>query len=126
MPAHWPRRGDYIRRRRGHKDRRRRDSTGRAHGPRSLSMSSVSADTYRRIDNEVYNREGDLWWQKDTVLHLLKTSVNPALVGYFRRMLFEELKLRPVGETALDVRCGRGIFCQEIAPIGIQATLVDP
>jgi 2-polyprenyl-6-hydroxyphenyl methylase/3-demethylubiquinone-9 3-methyltransferase len=89
-------------------------------------MSSVSADTYRRIDNDVYNREGDLWWQKDTVLHLLKTSVNPARVGYFRRMLFEELKLRPVGKRALEVGCGGGILCEEIARMGFKATGVDP
>ena len=89
-------------------------------------MSSVSADTYRRIDNEVYNREGDLWWQKDTVLHLLKTSVNPARVGYFRRMLFEELKLRSVGKTALEVGCGGGILCEEIARMGFKTTGVDP
>src|SRR5260370_12850003 len=126
MPAHRPRRGDYIRRRGGHEDCRRRNSTERAHGPRSLSMSSVSADTYRRIDNDVYNREGDLWWQKDTVLHLLKTSINPARVGYFRRMLFEELKLRPVGKTALEVGCGGGILCEEIARMGFKATGVDP
>src|SRR5260370_36428094 len=89
-------------------------------------MSSVSADTYRRIDNDVYNREGALWWQKDTVLHLLKTSVNPARVGYFRRMLFEELKLRPVGRTALEVGCGGGILCEGIARMRVKATGVDP
>ena len=34
---------------------------------------------YDRIDNSIYHAENDQWWQTDSVLYLLKTSVTGAL-----------------------------------------------
>ena len=63
---------------------------------------------YDRIDNSIYHAENDQWWQPDSVLYLLKTSVNPVRVGYFAKKLFNELKLAPHGSAALEVGCGGG------------------
>ena len=81
---------------------------------------------YDRIDNSIYHAENDPWWQPDSVLHLLKTSINPVRVGYFAKKLFSELNIAPLGSAALEVGCGGGIFCEEIARMGFDATGIDP
>ena len=81
---------------------------------------------YDRIDNSIYHAENDPWWQPDSVLHLLKTSINPVRVGYFAKKLFNELNIAPQGRAALEVGCGGGIFCEEIARMGFDATGIDP
>ena len=90
------------------------------------AIAPVSQDVFNQINNRVYDAAGDIWWQADTVLHLLKTSVNPARVGYFKRVLFESLGVNPAGKAALEVGCGGGILCEEIARAGFVTTGVDP
>ena len=79
-----------------------------------------------RIDNSIYHAENDQWWQPDSALYLLKTSINPVRVGYFANKLFNELKIEPQGSAALEVGCGGGILCEEIARMGFAATGIDP
>lgn len=81
---------------------------------------------YDRIDNALYNAENDQWWQPDSGLYLLKTSINPVRVGYFKKQLFNELKIAPLGSVALEVGCGGGILCEEIARMGFDVTGIDP
>ena len=50
-------------------------------------MEKIKKEVYDKIDNNLYNAEGDIWWKPDTMLHLLKTSVNPCRVGYFQKLL---------------------------------------
>lgn len=78
-----------------------------------------------RIDNDLYNAEGDNWWQPDSALYLLRTSVNPVRIGYFRKK-FDELKIDPHGKAALEVGCGGGILCEEIARMGFEVSGIDP
>lgn len=89
-------------------------------------MQPTSDDVYKKINNSVYNEQGDIWWDENQTLHLLKTTVNPARVGYFRRILDEVLKLDTRGTEALDVGCGGGIVGEEFARMGFQVTGIDP
>jgi 2-polyprenyl-6-hydroxyphenyl methylase/3-demethylubiquinone-9 3-methyltransferase len=88
-------------------------------------MKAVSKDIYSRIDNDLYNAESNTWWDPNNVLYLLKTSVNPLRVDYAKRKL-AELKMDPKGKKALEVGCGGGILCEEIALIGFDTTGIDP
>ncbi|MBV6443030.1 MAG: 3-demethylubiquinone-9 3-O-methyltransferase [Haliscomenobacteraceae bacterium CHB4] len=88
-------------------------------------MEKITQTIYDRIDNEVYNSEGDIWWRPDSVLHLLKTSVNPCRVGYFQRHI-QQLGINPQGKTALEVGSGGGILSEEICRMGFKTTGIDP
>jgi 2-polyprenyl-6-hydroxyphenyl methylase/3-demethylubiquinone-9 3-methyltransferase len=89
-------------------------------------MKAVSEEIYSRIDNDLYNAESNTWWDPKNVLYLLKTSVNPVRVGYAHRKLFDELHIDPIGKKALEVGCGGGILCEEIAQMGFETTGIDP
>jgi 2-polyprenyl-6-hydroxyphenyl methylase / 3-demethylubiquinone-9 3-methyltransferase len=78
------------------------------------------------IDNDLYNRLSETWWDENEPLSLLRTVINPARIGYFQRILIDELQRDPVGMTALDVGCGGGILAEEFARLGCAVTGVDP
>src|SRR5678815_1949874 len=82
-------------------------------------------EIYKKIDNDLYNAEGDIWWKSDTVLHLLKTSVNPWRVGY-QENVTRQLGFDPKGKKALEVGSGGGILTEEIARMGFITTGIDP
>ena len=89
-------------------------------------MRATSDEVYKQIDNALYNEQGDTWWDENQCLHLLKSSVNPARVGYFRRLLDQLLKFDYRGAAALDVGCGGGILAEEFAGMGFRVTGIDP
>ena len=78
------------------------------------------------VDNQLYDRLADTWWNDNSVLSLLRTSVNPARFGYMRRVLVEELGIDPRGKTALDVGSGGGLLAEEFARLGCRVTGIDP
>ena len=78
------------------------------------------------VDNELYNRPGDIWWDEDEVLSMLRTMLNPARFGYFRQALTERLKLDLQGKATLDIGCGGGILAEEFARLGCRVTGIDP
>jgi hypothetical protein len=67
------------------------------------------------VDNELYDRLSETWWNDDSVLSLLRTSINPARFGYMRRVLVDELGIGPQGKTALDIGSGGGLLAEEFA-----------
>jgi 2-polyprenyl-6-hydroxyphenyl methylase/3-demethylubiquinone-9 3-methyltransferase len=77
------------------------------------------------IDNELYDRFAETWWDEDENLALLRTGVNPARLGYMRRVLVEELAVEPRGKRCLDVGCGGGLLAEEFAKLGCRVTGVD-
>ena len=88
-------------------------------------MQPTSDEVYKQINNAVYNEQGNTWWDEDHCLHLLKSSVNPVRVGYFRRLLHQVLEFDERG-AALDVGCGGGILAKEFAAMGFCVTGIDP
>jgi 2-polyprenyl-6-hydroxyphenyl methylase / 3-demethylubiquinone-9 3-methyltransferase len=77
------------------------------------------------VDNDLYDRMADTWWDERGFLHAL-VALNPARFGYMRRVLVEELCLAPVGLSVLDVGCGGGLLAEEFARLGCRVTGVDP
>jgi len=89
-------------------------------------MPAISDEVYKQINNALYNEQGNTWWDENQCLHLLKSSVNPVRVGYFRRLLDEVLEFDYHGATALDVGCCGGILAEEFAGMGFRVTGIDP
>lgn len=56
---------------------------------------------------------------------MLKTSVNPARMGYFGRVLSEQ-RIDLPNSTLLDVGCGGGILAEAFAELGMPVTGIDP
>jgi 2-polyprenyl-6-hydroxyphenyl methylase / 3-demethylubiquinone-9 3-methyltransferase len=77
------------------------------------------------VDNAVYDRMADSWWDEVGFLHAL-AALNPARFGYMRRMLVGELGLATVGLHVLDIGCGGGLLAEEFARLGCVVTGVDP
>lgn len=78
------------------------------------------------MDNTLYDRFPDAWWDERGFLNFLHTGLNPARVGYFRRVLLDELALAPAGRTALEVGCGGGLLTEQIARLRFTTTGLDP
>ena len=77
------------------------------------------------VDNEIYNRPGDIWWDEREPLNAIRTAINPARLHYFTRV-FKELGVDPAGKTVVDIGCGGGLFAEEFARMGAQVIGVDP
>jgi 2-polyprenyl-6-hydroxyphenyl methylase / 3-demethylubiquinone-9 3-methyltransferase len=78
------------------------------------------------IDNTLYDRLASTWWEEDENMALLRTGMNPARLGYMRRVLREDLGLDPEGLRCLDVGCGGGLLAEEFARLGCRVVGVDP
>jgi 2-polyprenyl-6-hydroxyphenyl methylase/3-demethylubiquinone-9 3-methyltransferase len=77
------------------------------------------------VDNAIYDRLADSWWDERGFLFTLK-ALNPARFGYMRRVLLDDLRLAPAGRRVLDVGCGGGFLAEEFARLGFRVTGVDP
>lgn len=77
------------------------------------------------VDNQIYNQPGDIWWDEREPLSTLRTMLNPARFGYFRKVL-AGLGVDPQGAETLDVGCGGGLLAEEFAGLGCRVTGIDP
>lgn len=89
-------------------------------------MRATPHEIYKQINNAFYSEQADKWWDENQFLYLLKSSVNPARAGYFRRLLHDVFNLDCGGTQALDVGCGGGILAEEFARMGFLVTGIDP
>ncbi|HUQ20826.1 MAG TPA: bifunctional 2-polyprenyl-6-hydroxyphenol methylase/3-demethylubiquinol 3-O-methyltransferase UbiG [Gemmatimonadaceae bacterium] len=79
----------------------------------------------REIDNGLYDRLADTWWNANAFLNLLESTINPWRLRYFERVI-TQLEIDPHRAHALDVGCGGGILAESLASMGFSVTGVDP
>jgi ubiquinone biosynthesis O-methyltransferase len=85
----------------------------------------ISPEIYARIDNGLYDTQSDSWWRPESAFYQLKISFNPVRIAYAARVL-ARLGIEANGKSALEVGCGGGILCEEIACLGFDSTGIDP
>lgn len=78
------------------------------------------------IDNEIYDRIGQTWWDERSPLNILHGSMTPGRFAYFREVLTRQHNGRAAGLRAVDVGCGGGFLAEEFARLGFDVTGVDP
>lgn len=76
------------------------------------------------IDNDVYDRMADTWWDEQGFLHAIRTMLNPARVEYLRGVLDDTFGDREI--SVLDIGCGGGLLAEEIASDRRAVTGMDP
>jgi 2-polyprenyl-6-hydroxyphenyl methylase / 3-demethylubiquinone-9 3-methyltransferase len=99
------------------------------HTKQTFGTAGKASNGYVRpmpVDNQLYDRLSDTWWDEDSNMAILRTAVNPGRVGYIRRILLDELGIDAHGKRALDVGCGGGLLAEEVARLGFRVTGVDP
>jgi 2-polyprenyl-6-hydroxyphenyl methylase/3-demethylubiquinone-9 3-methyltransferase len=78
-----------------------------------------------RIDNQIYDRIGDGWWDEDNPLNLLQGSFTPGRFAYFRDVL-ERTGRDPAGRRVVDIGSGGGFLAEEFARLGCRVIGLDP
>jgi 2-polyprenyl-6-hydroxyphenyl methylase/3-demethylubiquinone-9 3-methyltransferase len=86
----------------------------------------VSKEVPVAIDNDVYNRLGNTWWDEDNVLNMLHGSCTPGRMAYFRSVLERRVNGEYGDLRALDIGCGCGFLAEEFSRLGFQVTGIDP
>ena len=66
------------------------------------------------IDNDVYNRDGEGWWEEDNPLNILHGSITPGRFAYFREVLTDRLGPDLRDLRALDIGCGGGFLAESL------------
>jgi 2-polyprenyl-6-hydroxyphenyl methylase/3-demethylubiquinone-9 3-methyltransferase len=89
-------------------------------------MKKVSDKIYSRINNDIYNAQGDRWWQTDFSLNLIRTLYNPFRVGYAMEIIERLIDVSNEKISVLEVGCGGGILAEEFAGMGFITTGIDP
>jgi 2-polyprenyl-6-hydroxyphenyl methylase/3-demethylubiquinone-9 3-methyltransferase len=93
---------------------------------RHSQMKNLTLEVYNRIDNKIYNTKQAGWWETDSPFHLIKLLLNPVRINYIQKKLTEQFPLGLTGKIALEVGCGGGILCEDIAKMGVDVTGIDP
>ncbi len=78
------------------------------------------------IDNEVYDRIGESWWDEGNPLNVLHGSITPARFAYFRDVLVRQRNGQLSGLQTLDIGCGGGFLAEEFARLGCDVVGIDP
>jgi 2-polyprenyl-6-hydroxyphenyl methylase / 3-demethylubiquinone-9 3-methyltransferase len=88
-------------------------------------MHTIPEEIYSRIDNDIYNVDGDRWWQPGFSLNLIRILFNPFRVDYAKKIC-GQLIINSHEINVLEVGCGGGILAEEISKMGFITTGIDP
>lgn len=86
----------------------------------------VLPDPNNQIDNSFYDSNQVGWWDEESPMHLMKVLLNPVRISYIKRKLTEYFPSGYLDKIALEVGCGGGILCEDIARLGIKIAAIDP
>ncbi|WNG46519.1 3-demethylubiquinone-9 3-O-methyltransferase [Archangium minus] len=75
------------------------------------------------VNNAMYDQMN--WWNDDSSVSLLSTSINPCRISYFHDVLSSRIGLQPSKVRVLDVGCGGGLLAEEFSKKGWKVTGVD-
>ncbi len=89
-------------------------------------MAKTSEVTNRFINNTLYEKDGERWWQENNSFYTLKVSVIPVRLNFIRRHLQLPQEAESLRWRALEVGCGGGLLTEEIAKMGFITTGIDP
>jgi 2-polyprenyl-6-hydroxyphenyl methylase/3-demethylubiquinone-9 3-methyltransferase len=89
-------------------------------------MKKAAHGNRHSIDNALYDTVGEGWWQPDSPLYLIQSSLNPARIDYFKRKLIIDPNVLLQRRSALEIGCGGGLLCEEITRLGFHVTGIDP
>lgn len=78
------------------------------------------------IDNDIYNRMGETWWNEDNPLVMLHGSVTSGRMAYFKDVLSRRIDKPIEGLSALDIGSGAGFLAEEFAAMGFRVVGVEP
>lgn len=88
-------------------------------------MQRIPEEIYKRIDNDIYDKEGVKWWHTDFSLNLIRILYNPFRLDYAKKIL-KQYEINPIEKYALEVGCGGGLLTEEIARLGFMTEGIDP
>jgi 2-polyprenyl-6-hydroxyphenyl methylase / 3-demethylubiquinone-9 3-methyltransferase len=96
-----------------------------AHQPGRIKLFRTPRSRPVPVDNEIYNSPGDIWWNEDQPLNVIRTALNPARVRYFTSVL-TSYGIDLAGQLAVDVGCGGGLLAEEMTRLGATVIGIDP
>jgi 2-polyprenyl-6-hydroxyphenyl methylase/3-demethylubiquinone-9 3-methyltransferase len=77
------------------------------------------------VDNDLYNRLSDTWWDDAGFLNIMQSALNPVRVPFLERQLRTRFPILE-GLRVLDVGCGGGLLAEPLARLGCLVTGIDP
>ena len=91
------------------------------------SSSTSSRRSTSKVDNQVYDRYGRLWWEDNGcgAMSSIRFLVNPIRFAFFKRIAEGLFGCNLQDCSFLDVGCGGGFLTEEFCRLGLSVTGID-